>query len=105
MHTTSALMDATITCHLLDAIDIRCPQSRTSGLPAHAWISPSRSRCHHGMVVRHTVHQKLQARQHRQHPGVTVTMSLLTRMWPVAPYALGRRLQAVICHAVLMSCE
>ena len=73
MHTASSLMDATITCHLLDAIDIRCPQPRTSGLPAHAWISPSRSLCHHGMVVCHAVHQKLQARQHRQHPGVTTS--------------------------------
>jgi len=57
MH-TSALMDATITCHLLDATNIRCPQSRTSGLPAHAWISPGRSRCHHGMGVCHAVHQR-----------------------------------------------
>ena len=70
MHTASSLMDATITCHLLNATDIRCPQSRTSGLPAHAWISPSRSRCHHGMVVHHAANQKLHAArtEHRQHP-------------------------------------
>ena len=79
MHTASSLMDATITCHLLDAIDIRCPQPRTSGLPAHAWISPSRSLCHHGMVVCHAVHQKLQARQHRQHPGVTTSQIVQPR--------------------------
>ena len=81
MHTASALMDATITCHLLNATDIRCPQSRTSGLPTHAWINPSRSLCHHGIVVRHAVHQKLQAArtQHRQHLGVTTSQVVQPR--------------------------